>query len=171
MSKNITHILFILTMGALCSTAQVILPSDERDSLVGDMNEVLTNTDRESMDVSKTSSPFVEKKAEQILPASTDLEAPQLVREELPAELSDPVALRLISQQFKPLGSMVLGNRGLLQLSGGNTIEQGETFNAEIKGRSYEVLIEEVTGSGYTLRLGSAIMRKTFLTTQTNPKP
>ena len=79
--------------------------------------------------------------------------------------LPDQQALEIISKQFTPLGSLVTENRGVLQLPGNRTIDKGTTFKAEIKGNIYEVEVLDVTSRGYTLQLGTAQLKKNFLTT------
>ena len=79
--------------------------------------------------------------------------------------LPDEDALRIISQQFKPFGSLVIGERGVLQLARGQTIAEGESFKAEIRGVAYEVQIMDVTSKSYKLSLGTAEVEKNFFTT------
>lgn len=162
MSKKLTFLLLLLIASTPVLFAQVILPVDERASLLDDMKTVVSNTDAPSPSFAGVPSPFVENEVEL---AETDPQTPVQSDEpvrELPQNLSDSAALKLVSQQFKPLGSLVLGSRGILQLASGTTIEQGARFSAEIRGRSYEVTIQEVTQNGYTLRLGEAVLEQTF---------
>jgi hypothetical protein len=163
MSKKLTFILAVLVGSAPVLFSQVILPVNDRDSLLADMQAVIGNTAVAPQAFTGITSPFMEKK--QTMPNPQPQTGNQTVepQREPSRELSDTAALRLVSQQFKPLGSLVLGNRGILQLANGNTIEKGASFKAEIQGRSYEVTIAEVTQNGYTLRLGSAVLDQTFL--------
>lgn len=163
MSKNLTILLAVLMGSSPLLFSQVILPVDDRDQLLSGMQAVIDNTQSDPQTFAGIPSPFVEKKQAVAQPQPQMANQAQEPAETLPRNLSDWVALRMISQQFKPLGSLVLGNRGILQLANGNTIEKGSSFKAEIQGRSYEVTIDEVTRNGYTLRLGSAILKQTFL--------
>lgn len=163
MSKNLTILLAVLMGSSPLLFSQVILPVDDRDQLLNDMQAVIDNTQSDPQTFDGIPSPFVEKKQAVAQPQPQMANQVQEPAETLPRNLSDWVALRMISQQFKPLGSLVLGDRGILQLANGNTIEKGASFKAEIQGRSYEVTIDEVTQNGYTLRLGSAILKQTFL--------
>jgi len=144
--------------------AQVILSSDERTDLLDGMQSVIENTSRPLTTVSEDQTPFYKTKAKAPAPVVNT----QVPREEtdefedLPILLSDAMALDIISRQFKPLGSMVLGTRGFLQLPKGQTIEKGQNFKAEIRGVPYEVRISEVTQKGYTLELGTAQKEQSF---------
>ena len=164
MSKKLTILLQFLLGCTPPLFSQVILPANERELLLTDMQTVIENTENEPRTFDGVQSPFVEEGQEDAAPQPTMADQPeqQPVRVE-PVDLSDTMALKLIGQQFKPLGSLVLGNRGILQLSNGSTIAQGASFTAQIKGRKYEVTIEEVTRNGYTLRIGSAVLSKSFL--------
>jgi hypothetical protein len=163
MSKKLTFILAVLVGSAPVLFSQVILPVNERDTLLNDMQAVIGNTAAAPQTFTGITSPFMEKKRTAPNPQPQIGNQTVEPQREPSRELSDTAALRLVSNQFKPLGSLVLGNRGILQLANGNTIEKGSSFKAEIHGRSYEVTIEEVTQNGYTLRLGSAVLDQTFL--------
>lgn len=157
---SLTHILFL---GCLAVTqGQVIDPASKRGNLLDQLTEVISNTERETMEFSQVNSPFVRTSLAQ--PVVSESAEGTTVDTQAPQTLSDAVALQAISQQFRPLGSLVLGERGLLQLANGRTIEQGRSFNAEIRGNLYEVTVEKVTQSGYTLRLGGATVERNFST-------
>lgn len=159
MNKHLSFYLMIAASLSVSLSGQVISEPSERSQLLDDMQTVMGNTDRESVNFAGVQSPFHEKVEPEEPERTSTIE-----KDKAPAtSLSDSTALRLIGQRFKPLGSLVLGNRGILQLANGETIEQGETFNAEIQGRSYPVLIEEVTRNHYRLRLGTATIDKSFL--------
>lgn len=153
-------VLVCLTTNGLFS--QVISTPAERSDLLEGMNNSLTNVDQEEGDYAEVISPFVPIIVEIPLPVVEQVvEKPKVVAKQLP----DEQALNIISEQFAPLGSLILGSRGVLQLPGNRTIEKGASFNAEINGFSYEVQILDVTSKGYTLKLGSAEISKNFLTT------
>jgi hypothetical protein len=124
---------------------------------------VIQNTSRPVTSVGEDQSPFYKTKRK--APVAVNPEMPVEEVEDLdalPMVLSDSMALDIISRQFKPLGSMVLGSRGFLQLPQGGTIEKGQNFKAEIRGVSYEVRISEITQKGYTLELGTAQKAQSF---------
>jgi len=141
----------------------VITPPAKRSQLLDGMQASLANVDKPAEDYSSLASPFVPR---------TGRNRPTGKVEELPAEviatterLPDAVALKVIGDRFKPIGSLVLGSRGVLQIANGRSLETGETFTAEIRGHNYEVEVLEVTSQGYALRLGSSTIRKNFITT------
>ena len=160
MSKHLFITVCLAALTAVSLGAQVIAPPSERDELLSGMRQVLSNTEGEGMDFSAVQSPFHER-TEANEPAAA--KQAQSSDSPTPVILSDDAALRLIGQRFKPLGSLVIGDRGILQLSNGETIAEGEIFSAQIQGTRYPVVIEEVTRNMYRLRLGSATLEKSFL--------
>lgn len=142
--------------------AQVILPEESRSRLLSGMETTLANIDREPVDFAHVPSPFIppEEAPEQDLQATPDKPLRIVVSSR---RLEDADALRAISTQFKPIGSLVVGERGVLQLANGNTMEEGSSFPAKIKGHTYVVVITEVTSKAYTLRLGSAQVQRNFI--------
>jgi hypothetical protein len=161
-----TKFIFILTLlasaASICS-GQVITTPEARSGLLDGMHSTLGNVDREKMDFKEVSSPFEARTRQEQVVATKELD--NVPVRTVGALLPDDRALGIISQQFRPLGSLVIGDRGVLQLAGGRTIAQGASFKAEISGNIYEVQIEEVTSKGYTLSLGTASLSKNFLIT------
>lgn len=161
--------LLMAAMAALLQMAggQTISSIKNRESLLNSMEAVLNNTARPAMEVAGIDSPFHAAIFEEASVArETATEAPRPTpRREVPEILPDRTALSIIAGRFDPQGSLIMGDRGMLQLGGARTIAEGETFNAEIKGHTYEVRIEEVSSRGYRLRLGNATLEQTFLTT------
>lgn len=171
MNNPISLIVLISCLLVSAAQGQTILSNKNREIVLEGMKEVVGNVERPALVLEGISNPFLER--EEAIPAEVETATGQ-ISETVSAPdqaLTDDVALRLISNQFRPLGSLILGTRGILQLANGKTIGQGETIGAEIKGRSYEVIIEEVTGNGFTLRLGSAVLQRSFSATQGNPLP
>jgi hypothetical protein len=147
------------------ASGQVITPVNQRGELLEGMEQVLSNTERESLDLAGLVSPFHPKPAAPVATVASEAPEPE-IREAVTTEpriLPDAVALEMVAERFQPLGSLVLGTRGILQLSNSRTIAKGEAFRAEIQGVAYEVFIDEVTSEGYRLRLGSATLDRTFL--------
>ena len=162
MRKLISISFLLLAAGSLAG--QVITTPEERDALLDGMSDTLSNVDRATGDYGQLESPFAARMPELPDPADLVTEVVQRPKVTSPV-LPDKQALALISQQFRPEGSLVMGNRGILRLSGGGTIEEGRTFRAEIKGNFYDVTVIEVTSKGYTLGLGEARVTGNFLTT------
>lgn len=155
----------LLGLGLPSAYSQVITPVDARESMLDGMQATLTNIDLSPGEYSAVQSPFVVREKEEVdlLQPEDFLNLPDNVVSGEP--LPDDVALGVIGQQFKPFGSLVMGNRGILQLANGRTIAAGESFEAQIKGVTYEVTISKVNSDGYQLSLGTATIEKTFLTT------
>ena len=164
MSKRLNISVFALILSLGVAHAQVISLESKREQLIEGMHATLGNADQKPGDYSDVQSPFVPRK--------------QAVKEtinrfnDLPTEIAktaerlpDAVALKIVGERFAPIGSLVLGNRGILQLANGEYIEAGEAFPARIQGNVYEIKVIEVTSQGYTLRLGEASIRKNFITT------
>lgn len=150
--------------------SQVIIPVQDRSDLVDEMQEVISNLETEAGEFSGLVSPFRDKDEGDLVPEIT--EGPIAIEEEiLPEIISDKIALDVISRRFKPDGSLIFGNRGILKLGNGETIEEGESFPAEIRGNTYTVEILEVTARSYTLRIGEETVEKSFLKTVTQPGP
>jgi hypothetical protein len=80
-----------------------------------------------------------------------------------PARLSDPVALTAIARNFRPSGSIIVGERRLLRLRDGTMINEGSSFNARIAGEAYTVKVISVTRDGYEIGLGEARTSARFL--------
>ena len=165
MNKQLFLFLAVMCLAVNAGQSQIITPTESRNSILEGMRVTLQNVDVPAGAYEDVQSPFIIKK---VVP-----EEVPVVRtfEDVPVEtgigevLADNVALQVISRQFRPFGSLVMGERGILQLANGRTIAEGESFRAEIKGVEYEVTIADVTSKGYRLTLGEANVEKTFLTT------
>ena len=156
-------VIFFFVFGTLFSTVfgQVDTP-DARSSLLQGLRTTLGNSSIEATDYSSLRTPFVLAVEEEEVVEQVSKVATPVARK---ARLGDSVALGVISEQVKPLGSLIMGSSAVLQLSNGKTIKRGATFSANISGYTYDVLIQDITGKGYTLKLGSAETAKTFITT------
>lgn len=147
--------------------SQVITPRGDRTGILEGLESVILNTEKEAQSYTDVPSPFLNE------PAAAESDRQMAVEGEAeaaapePVVLPDAMALDLIAERFRPAGSMVIGERGVLQLASGRTIEEGASFRADIRGISYTVHIETVTSSGYRLRLDSAIVEKLFMETKT----
>ena len=163
MNKQFLTVILIAGVLVSASHGQTITTPESRSDLLGGMKSTLDNVERPEGEYAAVSSPFEARIIKKPEPMIKKLDkVPQRIAG---AVLSDDHALSVISQQFRPLGSLVIGTRGVLQLQGNRNIEMGDSFKAEIKGNNYEVQITEVTSRGYTLQLGTAQISKNFLTT------
>ncbi len=163
MNKQFSAVILIAGLLTSALQGQTITTPDSRSEVLDGMKSTLANVERPEGEYTEVKSPFearIIKKAEPVIKKLDD--APKTV---VGAVLPDDKALSIISQQFQPLGSLVLGDRGILQMQGNHNIEKGDSFKAEIKGHIYEVKISDVTSRGYTLQLGTAQVSKNFLTT------
>jgi hypothetical protein len=164
---NRQSILFflVIALAASAGQAQIITPVESRQGMLDGMQVTLANVDREAGDYRDVPSPFVVRRKKAPEPVATKELDDVPVDTGTGAVLEDNIALGIISRQFNPLGSLVMGDRGILQLANGQTISEGDSFKAEIKGVVYEIHISDVTSKSYQLRLGSATIEKNFLTT------
>jgi hypothetical protein len=160
----------MLMLASQLLDAQVITTPEKRGVLLDRMNDSLDNVDQPEAKFSDLASPFEARRRKKADPVPTKDLANAPLTPMASQLLPDDKALAIVSQQFQPLGSLVLGDRGLLQLAGGGSIERGESFKAEIRGNVYEVMIDDVTSKGYTLRLGTARLKKNFLNTKGTTK-
>ncbi|MGC9449809.1 MAG: hypothetical protein ACP5I4_00060 [Oceanipulchritudo sp.] len=165
MNKQIFHTLLLLGAATGWLPGQVITTEDARAGLIEGMRKTISNVEQPRADFSRVPSPFNPPDEEVVAePDTIPEEAPiRIVRSS--ERLDDMVALRIISHSFKPLGSLVMGDRGVLQLSDNRTIAEGASFNAKIQGQTYKVTLSEVTARSYKLSLGSAEVEKNFIKT------
>ena len=169
MNKKVFTLLLLNSFFAAVLSGQIILKADERETLLADSKAVIGNTGKDAVSADGIISPFIKKRRPAPEPESVITQVEEDPEAPLPEVLADEVALNLIGRQFKPLGSLVMGDKGILQLERGRTIGEGETIKAEIKGRTYEVIIDSVTSSGYRLRLGDATLDKSFINVGSSP--
>lgn len=172
-------ILKILQAAALCLVvqtplaAQIITAPESRQQLLDGLQMTLKPEPRDPAIYKAIPSPFDPVKVKKVQPVEREkVPGPvQTVAADIPPRrLPDDEALRAISESFKPIGTLVRGDRGLLRMSGGAMLSAGTTFRAEINGLSYDVLVKEVTSQGYTLSLGTATLNRNFYSTGgTNP--
>ncbi len=160
MIKLLAVTVFISSAMLSSASGQVDTP-EARVNLLQGLRSTLDNTNREAADYSDLRTPFAPPPVEEVIEDTTEVAAPAVQR----SRLRDSEALGIISQQFKPLGSLILGSRAVLQLQSGKTIRRGDTFSASIGGHTYDVVIEDITEKVYTLKLGSAEVSKNFTTT------
>jgi len=163
----------ILNGGIHSLSGQVIQTTEKREALLEGLRSVVKNTERDALALDQLESPFVEPFADPLPEVTERAEGddPDAV-EAVPRTqvvLSDAVALQMVSRQFNPLGSLILGERALLQLENGSTMPVGQVFSAEINGIRYEVKLENVSNNGYELRIGDATLLRRFTENRLRP--
>lgn len=142
----------MLMLGSALS-GQVLRKVEDREAVLEGMASVLRSGQADGERWELFSSPFV-MKVESVPEEVMEEVEEEPEREREVRQVTDEEALALISERFRPLGSLVLGDRGLLQMPGGQRIGQGQVFRATVAGEEYEVEVERVTEEGYQLRLG-----------------
>jgi len=171
MNRSFPLFVMAVCLPALQAAGQVITPRGDREVILKGMGNVILNTEKEVQSYADVPSPFLDESAaaesDRQTPVEPGLEEETEVAAPEPVVLPDAVALERIAERFRPVGSMVIGERGVLQLASGRTIEQGASFRADIRGTCYKVHLESVTSSGYRLRLDSATVEKSFIETKT----
>ena len=161
---------FVTGLGSALS-GQVQRPEAREETLDG-MHEVLARKECPTGDFADLESPFYSDAKPAVEIEEKPEEEPveeEAVNQVLPEAMGDAAALAIIARRFKPLGSMVLGERGYLQLPKGRTIEKGQSFRAEIRGFVYEAFVQDVTERSYTLQLGEARLNQSFMKTGLQP--
>lgn len=147
--------------------AQTLVEVEQRTQILDGLDRIVNNA-RHAADLPPAPrSPFMAPVALPDEPVASELPAdapPAAVAAPAPApvRLTDEVALATIARQFRPVGSLVTGNLAVLRLPGGNTIRKGDSFTARIHDTVYEVFVHDVSESGYALRLGSAVLQRSF---------
>lgn len=146
---------------------QLLQTPEKRVNLLQSMKAVLATNDGEKPSFADLSSPFVygELPDAETETAPAEEPATEPATPQQAVRLSDAEALRLVSRRFRPLGSLVLGSKGVLQMGSGRNLAEGESFQATVNGVTYRVFIHEVKGNGYILRLGNEFLKRDFLTT------
>lgn len=142
----------LLLLGPALS-GQVLRKAEDRVAVLDGMASVLRAGHADADRWEAFSSPFVMEVA-RVPEEVVEVEEAQVEVEPEVRRITEERALALISERFRPLGSLVLGDRGLLQMPGGQRIGQGQVFRATVAGQEYEVEVERVTEEGYQLRLG-----------------
>lgn len=149
--------------------AEKIRPKAKRVEIVETGNQLLEQGRPEILARTEgLASPFFAPMAEPPapLPVTDTVDEAAPVEEVAPApvirqRLPDRVALEAVARNFKPTGSLIMGERKLLNLSSG-TMPEGGSFVATIQGEQYTVKVAEVTTSSYTLQIGTASLTQGF---------
>lgn len=77
--------------------------------------------------------------------------------------LSDEAALGLAARSFKPSGSLITSTRRVLRLDNGSMVNEGHVFSITIRGERYRVILDSVSEDGYVLRVGDAMLKRSFI--------
>lgn len=80
---------------------------------------------------------------------------------------SDKAILEAVASRFSKQvrGSLSMGGVSYLQIEGGSVIRPGKTFPAtipEMKGQTFQVMVESISSEAYVLVLGEARVRLTY---------
>jgi hypothetical protein len=169
MKRGVTAaVLCVLASGVLPLAGQVISKADHRETITSSLETLIDNESGGEMGAIELRTPFVLRT--EVLETSPFEENPIAGPEpgpDAPAPvvrvLPDSQALAAISERFKPVGSLVMGGRGVLQLANGVSLAEGRSFRAEIHGITYSVKITKVTAEGYRLELGKAAVEQNFI--------
>jgi len=171
--KTLLHSIPFFLLSLLVTQSLVAAPQIK---LTGRKDLVLSAESRATvLDVARL---HLSEKGEDFLARASDVETPYafeqpivaLVRngepvpvpvEEVVVNYDDASVLRAVAQNFakQVRGTIVRGSTSFLQLKGGNMIKPGTSFPVSIpqaQGQTFTLTITEITGDGYTLKLGEA---------------
>lgn len=153
-------LLALAAVTALPAQNQVSAP-EKRAQILEKVALVLAEDSIElpNLDVGR-SSPFSAVDTRVVQPERVATTVPTAV---VVTRLSDADALAAIASQFRPTGAMVTESRQMLRMSDGSSMNEGRVIRAKIRGQVYSVVIEKITIDGYTLKLDSARLERTFL--------
>ena len=159
--KTLCHILLLLLTATApgIAGAQVMGPDVRTRQLDKAEAAIATPALRVEERLANLRDPFFTQAASLPARPAAELEAaaaPEKVRR------PDGAVLALIAQSFQPSGSLILGERRLLTLPGGQSIALGATFTARVDGEEYAITIGDITSTGYTLKLNEATLARTF---------
>ncbi len=137
-----------------------IPPGETRIETLEKAREMLNNDGAELATIlEEASDPFVREATQQAAPVITE------TGEELPPaaqRLPDNLALEAIAKKFNPTGTMTLGERQVLLLPSGSSMQIGGKFRAKISDFTYTVELIEISSDGYTLALNDAQLSRKF---------
>ncbi|KAF0093946.1 MAG: hypothetical protein E1N59_2409 [Puniceicoccaceae bacterium 5H] len=155
-------ILAVTSLTAEAVAAGAVTSFSKRAELLQGLEQAFEIRDVPAKDAIQLESPFA-------LPAAKQAASgPQDAAPEPPPRLNDAQAVVAVADTLKAVGSTVGLGRAFLMLEDRRSIEEGKTISATIQGQAYEVVLEEVTMSTYTLRLGSASVTRP-ITSITDP--
>ena len=86
---------------------------------------------------------------------------------EVQVNYSDKAILEAVASRFSKQvrGSLSMGDVSYLQIEGGSLIRPGTSFPAsipEMKGQTFEIMVESISSEAYVLALGEARVRLTY---------
>lgn len=151
-------------LGGLCPLAswaqnRVTLPA-QREAILANLDEILRAQPGDFGSIPRERvNPFMAvmpARAPVPVAVAPDRPAPVVQATETQGRLDDEAALAAIVANFRPSGSIILGERRLLRMADGSMLQQGSTFTARIRGEAYSVQVARVLADGYTLALGNA---------------
>jgi hypothetical protein len=146
---------------SLAQSADVSLPA-QREALVESATKLWASRG-EQIDVSETATNPFQFLAE--LPVETTVE-PNLVS--APA-ITGVDLLSKLSAMIPASGTMVIGSESILLL-GQKRLKVGDTLTITLDGRSYDLSLEAISSSTFSVRLGSFVhTRSTYISSSPRP--
>lgn len=146
MNRRLSGLILFVVAGGL--TGQVIPGPEARVAVIEKIERALQVEDLSSADL--IASPFREE-AEVAEPKLESEDAP-------PAELTAAEALAIVSESFRPTGTLVKGGRAYLLTATGDRIPEGGVFEARLSGRVYRIEVSSISDKEYQLRLEDVVM-------------
>ncbi len=151
----------ILSVGSTFAQG-VVRPMEQRETVLTQGSSLLAReTEPVRAALAELPSPFrpwVDPR-----PAASEPERAVVDRQPRVERLPDAEALELISERFRPSGSMIGAGTAFLNLPDGNRLELGQVFSATVRGQAYDVVVERITSRSYTLRVGEATLTREYL--------
>jgi len=158
--------LLLLSIGLtplLSAQGGLVLPQQRRAMVLDQLDAVLNREIQYTLaDWQVYDSPFSPIVEEEELAAADENDQP--VEPPEPDRLEDERALQVIASRFNPVGSLVVGSRGIIRFSNGASMSLNDRFRARIAEEEYEVRIIGITSNTVTLKLGDATLTKPFKT-------
>lgn len=135
----------------------LVLSGQVRVEVLELSEELLTDREDDFVErIADLESPFVFDQSEAaIVEAEVEVEAEPII------DYDDASVLRVVAENFsrQVSGTMVRGTTSFLQLEGGTLIRPGASFPISIpqaQGQKFTVMVTQITGNSYTLKLGEA---------------
>jgi hypothetical protein len=138
-------VLFCSLIIPLLGSGQLLVPPEERTEQIEALGESLKEA--KAAKAPKLDSPFRERTEE-----SPTEEA--IVAE---IEVDDQLVLSWVSERFHPTGILWKGGIGYLLVPQGR-VQEGDSFEARIRGSVYRIAVEAIREKTYRLRLGDAVI-------------
>lgn len=106
-------------------------------------------------------SPFGEVSSANVASTSVTTESKAETPPE-PIRYSDEEALQIIARQLNPTGSLIMGERKLLNLEGGRRLQLGDPIRISVRGEDYVAKLEDITSGTYTISINDKVLTVNF---------